>query len=387
MIPYGRQSIDESDIKAVTNVLKSDWLTQGPNIDAFEKSVAEFCGAKYAVAVSSATAGLHLAYLASGLKAGDRLWTTANTFAATANAALYCDAILEFIDIDPQTFNISISCLSEKLEHAEKNGTLPKIIVPVHFAGQSCNMEQIQKLSSKYGFKIIEDAAHAIGGEYKKSKIGLCQFSESTVFSFHPVKIVTSGEGGVVVTNNPEIFNKIKLLRSHGITKDESKFSQPALGPWYQEQIELGFHYRMTDIQAVLGTNQVKRIDTFLKRRRELAKRYDALFEKTGLPVIKPYQAPDTLSAWHLYVIQFELEKIKATHKELFELMRAADIGVNLHYIPVYLHPYYQKLGFKKGLCLNAENYFKSAMSLPIYYSLTNEQQDFVVERLTEILK
>jgi len=384
MIPYGRQDINQQDINAVTNVLKSDFLTQGPQVPLFEQAVMDACGGNYAVAVNSATSALHIACLALGLGKGDWLWTTPNTFVASANCGLYCGAKVDFVDIDPKTYNLSAQKLAEKLEVAEKQGRLPKIVVPVHLSGQSCDMQAIHALSKKYGFKIIEDGSHAIGGTYQGHPIGNCQYSDITVFSFHPVKIVTSAEGGMAVTNDPKLAERLELFRSHGVTRDEHLMTQPADGPWYYEQIELGYNYRMTDLQAALGVSQMLRLDYFVKERHQIAQRYNRLLK--DLPITLPWQHPDNYSALHLYVIRLQLDKIAKTHLEVFEALREADILVNLHYIPVHTHPYYQKMGFSVGDFPESEQYYKEAISLPMFPALTEGQQNYIVSILKQNL-
>jgi UDP-4-amino-4,6-dideoxy-N-acetyl-beta-L-altrosamine transaminase len=384
-IPYGRQSISPADIQAVVEVLQSDWLTQGPAIERFEKAVAEYCGAKYAVAVSSATAALHISCLAAGLGPGDWLWTSPNTFVASANCGLYCGAKVDFVDIDPQTYNLSVEKLEEKLIEAEHSGKLPKVVVPVHFAGQSCEMERIGTLAQKYGFAVLEDASHAIGGRYQGLPIGSCQYSDMAVFSFHPVKIITTGEGGMVVTNCADLYERLIRLRTHGITRNPDLMTEPSHGPWYYQQLELGFNYRMTDIQAALGASQMQRLNEFVSRRRLLSDRYNEML--AGLPVTLPWQHPDTESSWHLYVIRLRLDKIAKTHRQVFEELRQAGIGVNLHYIPVHTQPYYQNLGFKWGDFPQAEEYYQEAISIPLYYDLTEENQKRVVAILRDTLK
>lgn len=382
MIFYGKQSIAQSDIDAVVEVLKSDFLTQGPAIEKFEKYVAEYCGVKYAVAVTNATSALHIACLAAGLGKGDVLWTSPITFTASANCGRYCDADVDFVDIDPSTYNMSVDELEKKLQKA---AVKPKVVIPVHLAGQSCDMDKIYKLSQEYGFKVIEDASHAIGADYKSTKIGCCKYSDLAVFSFHPVKIVTTGEGGMVLTNDKELHKKLLLYRSHGITRDTKLMTRPADGPWYYQQIELGFNYRMTDMQAALGYSQMQKVDEFVSRRRYLAKRYDELLKNIN-NIQLPYQNEDTDSSWHLYVVRVDFSKISKTKQQIFAGMKDRGICLNLHYIPVHTQPYYQKQGFKDGDFPNSEKYYEEAFTLPLYYSLTDEQQDYIVKSLVEVL-
>ena len=385
-IPYGRQSISQDDIQAVVEVLQSDWLTTGPAVESFETAVAEYCGARYAVAVNSATSALHIACMALGLQKGDVLWTTPNTFVASANCALYCGADVDFVDIDPETYNMSASALQKKLEMAKKKGKLPKVVVPVHFSGQPCDMRGIAALAKEYGFAVIEDASHAIGATYEDSRIGDCRYSDMTVFSFHPVKIVTTAEGGMVTTQAPELAERLRMYRSHGITRDSSKMTEASHGAWYYQQIDLGYNYRITDLQCALGSSQMKRIDNFLARRREIAAIYDR--ELQGLPVILPKQQENVQSAWHLYVIQIDESKIDKNRKEVFDFLRSKGIGVNVHYIPVHTQPYYQqKLGFQKGDFPVAEAYYRQAISLPMYAELSQEQQQQVIRVLAEALR
>ena len=384
IIPYGRQDISQSDIDAVIAVLQSDFLTQGPIVPIFEKSVADYCSVQYAVAVNSATSALHIACLALGAGKDDIVWTAAITFVASANCALYCGAMVDFVDIDPLSYNISIEHLTEKLIAAEKVGKLPKILIPVHLCGQPCDMESIYTLSQKYGFKIVEDASHAVGGKYKDNPIGNCHYSEITIFSFHPVKIITTGEGGLALTNNEYLAKRMRLFRSHGITRDENEMTHTSDGPWYYQQIALGYNYRLTDIQAALGLNQMKRLDEFVERRNAIAKRYDQLL--VDLPVKTPSQHKDSYSAFHLYVIRLNLEKIGKTYSQIFEIFREMGIGVNLHYIPVYHQPYYKNLGFKLGHCSEAEQYYAEAISLPIYPNLSETQQNTVVSVLKKAI-
>jgi len=380
MIPYGRQDISEDDIQAVADVLRSDYLTQGPVVPAFEKSVKDYCGAKFAIAVNSATSALHISCLALGVGPGDIVWTTPISFVASANCALYCGARIDFVDIDPLTYNMSMDCLSGKLEVAEKEGKLPKVIIPVHLAGQPCNMAAIHSMSERYGFKIIEDASHAIGGRYLDAPIGNCRYSDITVFSFHPVKIITTGEGGMALTNDPEIANKLVRLRSHGITRVQEEMTHITDGPWYYQQLELGFNYRMTDIQAALGLSQMKRLDEFVKKRRKIADRYNKYF--ADLWVTTPFEEPDSYSATHLYIVRLKLNEIKFSQKDIFEWLRSCGIQVNLHYIPIYRHPYYEKMGYIKKDYPQAEAYYAQAMSLPVYPALSDLQQEEVVQRM-----
>lgn len=382
MIPYGRQTISDKDIRAVIEALKSDFLTQGPVVPKFEQGLCDYTGAAYAVATNSATSALHLACLSLGLGVGDILWTTPITFVASANCALYCGATVDFVDIDPITYNLSVDALRIKLEQAEKAGKLPKVLVPVHLCGLSCDMEEIGKLAEQYGFSVIEDASHAIGGRYQGEPIGNCRYSDITIFSFHPVKIITTGEGGMALTNDAALAEHMALLRSHGITRDEELMTHKPDGSWYYQQVDLGFNYRMTDIQAALGLSQTKRLDEFVTKRHEIAKRYDELLEELPIKIIGDH--PDKYSALHLYVIRLQLDEIGKTHNEVFELLLDAGVGVNLHYIPVYHHPYYEGIGFKTGYCAEAEAYYTEAISLPMFTTLTETQQDQVVSSIRE---
>ncbi|KKI99124.1 UDP-4-amino-4,6-dideoxy-N-acetyl-beta-L-altrosamine transaminase [Prochlorothrix hollandica] len=384
-IPYGRQSISDADIEAVVEVLRSDWITQGPIIDDFEQVVAEYCGAKYAVAVSSATAGLHLACLALDLGPEDTLWTSPNTFVASANCGRYCGASVNFVDIDSKTYNLSLTALTRRLEVAAHKGQVPKIVVPVHLAGQSCEMEPLAQLAQQYGFHVLEDASHAIGARYQGQAVGCCNFSAMTVFSFHPVKIITTGEGGMILTNRSDLYKRLIRLRSHGITRDVKLMTEDSHGPWYYQQLELGLNYRMTDLQAALGISQMQRLDEFVDQRRKLAAHYDRLL--ADLPLTLPWQHADTESSWHLYIIRLQLAKIERSHHQIFEALREAKIGVNLHYIPVHTQPYYQQMGFTWGDFPVAEQYYREAISLPLYYGLTEAKQDRVIQTLREILR
>ena len=384
-ISYGRQDVNEADINAVISVLRSDWLTQGPVGKLFEKTIAAYCGAEFAVATNSATGALHIACLALGVGKGDIVWTSANTFVASSNCALYCGASVDFVDIDPDTYNLSVECLSEKLARAEKVGKLPKVIIPVHLNGQSCDMKGISALSKKYGFEIIEDASHAIGGKYRNELVGSGRYSDITVFSFHPVKIITTGEGGMAVTNTESLAQRLTLFRSHGITSDIGKMDpRPVDEIWNYQQIELGFNYRMTDIQAALGLSQLERLDEFVVRRHAIAKRYDNELE--SLPLLTPFQSPDSYSAYHLYPIRLLLEKMNISQREVHGKMQSFGINVNLHYIPVYRQPYYERLGFKKGYCPEAEKYHQDVLSIPMYPSLKDIEQTKVIQTIQELI-
>jgi UDP-4-amino-4,6-dideoxy-N-acetyl-beta-L-altrosamine transaminase len=384
MIPYARQEITQADIDAIVQVLHSDFLTQGPVGPRFEDAVVRHVGARHAVAVNSATSALHVACMALGLGPGDWLWTSPITFVASANCGLYCGAQVDFVDIDPQTYNMSVKRLEEKLVLAQKNGKLPKVVVPVHLCGQPCDMAGIHALSRKYGFRIIEDASHAIGGKYKGEPIGNGHHSDITVFSFHPVKIITTGEGGMAVTNDAQLAERMALLRSHGITRDPTRMTHVPDGVWFYQQIELGYNYRMTDIQAALGVSQMARLNEFVARRQQLAAAYDVRL--SGLPIFTPWQHPDSCSARHLYVVRLASGRGHPTHLHVFQALREAGIGVNLHYIPVYLQPYYRAMGFTSGYCPEAERYYAEAISLPLYSGLTDEQQEDVVTALEKAL-
>lgn len=381
MIPYGKQNISKEDIEAVIEVLKSDFLTQGPAVPLFESKVREIINVKYAVAVNSATSALHLACLALGVKEGDLVWTSPISFVASANCARYCGAEIDFVDIDKQTYNMEIASLERKLFEADKKGKLPKVVIPVHLAGQSCDMKSIFDLSQKYGFKIIEDASHAIGGKYQDEFVGNCRYSDIAVFSFHPVKIVTTGEGGMAMTNDPNLYNSLYRLRSHGITRDPLEMTHASEGPWYYQQLELGYNYRMTDIQAGLGISQLSRLDNFITQRHEIVNLYNHNLNQELFKI--PLQSKDTYSSYHLYIIRLNLNKLKISHRQTFEQLRSAGILVNLHYIPIYRQPYYEKMGFKSSDFPNAEAYYKEAISLPIYPGLTEQSVDEVINRLT----
>lgn len=388
MIPYGKQDINQADIDAVVDVLKSDFLTQGPQVPLFEEALKNYTGAKHAVAVNSGTSALHIACLALGLRKGDWLWTSPITFVASANCGLYCGAQVDFVDIDPQTYNLSINALEEKLALAEKENRLPKVVVPVHLAGQACEMRAIKTLADRYGFLIIEDASHAIGGRYENDPIGNGRYSDICVFSFHPVKIVTTAEGGAALTNDPAIAEKLELFRCHGITRDEKLMDGLVPGatpaPWVYQQIELGFNYRMTELQAALGVSQMTRIDDFVDDRQRIKAKYNQAL--ASLPLTLPVQMDDAYSACHLYIIRLNLNEISLNHRQVFEQLREQEIGVNLHYIPVYTQPYFQKLGYIDPHFPCAEQYYAEAISLPIFHGMTDEQFETVVNGLTTVL-
>lgn len=385
MIPYGRQEVTDADVAAVAEVLRSDFLTQGPMVPRFEEEVARRVGARHAVAVNSATSALHIACLALGLQPGDWLWTSPITFLASANCALYCGARVDFVDIDPRTWNLCPRALAAKLEVANRQGRLPRIVVPVHLAGEPCDMEAIGALARRYGFKVLEDASHAIGGSYRGESIGSGKHADACVFSFHPVKIVTSAEGGMAVTNDPALAETMALLRSHGMTRDPARMTHAPDGPWYYQQVALGFNYRMTELQAALGLSQLQRLEPYIARRHALADRYDRLLAE--LPLALPVRARDSRSGLHLYVVRLKLDAIRSSHRQVFEHLRAAGIGVNLHYIPVHLQPYYAAMGFQPGDFPQAEQYYAEAISLPMYATLEDAQQDQVVAALREALR
>ncbi|USH03406.1 UDP-4-amino-4,6-dideoxy-N-acetyl-beta-L-altrosamine transaminase [Grimontia kaedaensis] len=382
MIPYGKQNISQDDIDAVVDALTSDFITQGPRVTQFENAVAQKVGAKHAIAVNSATSALHIACLALELGKGQRLWTSPNTFVASANCGLYCGADVDFVDIDPATYNLCPKRLAEKLEHAKLTDTLPHIVVVVHMCGQSCDMKAIHQLSEQYGFRIIEDASHAIGSKYQDKYVGSCQYSDITVFSFHPVKIITTAEGGIALTNNPELAKAMENLRSHGVTRDLESLVDSNQGAWYYEQQSLGFNYRMTDLQAALGTSQLARLDAFVERRQVLAERYTE--KLSALPLTTPTLLPASKSAWHLYVIQLAEPDCR---RRVFDELRAKGIGVHVHYIPVHTQPHYRELGFEWGQFPAAENYYQAALSLPLYFDMTEDEQDTVIQALADALR
>ena len=385
MISYGKQDINQADIDSVIDVLRSNFLTQGPQVPLFENTVTSYCNAKYAVAVNSATSALHIACLSLGLTEGDWLWTSPNSFVASANCGLYCGAQVDFTDIDPLTYNLSVTELEKKLIQAKQEDKLPKIVIPVHFAGQSCNMKKIFSLSREYGFRIIEDASHAIGGKYLDKLIGDCQYSDITVFSFHPVKIITTAEGGLATTNSKDLAEKMQLYRSHGITRDESLMTDRADGAWYYQQVDLGFNYRMTELQAALGVSQMNRLNEFITKRHILQERYDSLLG--SLPIIKPYQDKDSYSALHLYSIQIDLDKANKNRQQVFNELREGGIGVNVHYIPIHIQPYYRQFGFRDGDFPISESYYNRAITIPLFHSMTFNQQDQTVSILRKILQ
>ncbi len=384
MIPYSRQDINQTDIDAVVKVLRSDFLTQGPAVPAFERAASAWVGARHSVAVNSATSALHIACLALGLGPGDRFWTVPNTFVASANCGRYCGAEVDFVDINPLTWNLSVPRLREKLIQARKENQLPKVVIPVHFAGQPTEQEAIWDLAQEFGFRVLEDASHSIGASRNGEPVGSCRWSHVTVFSFHPVKIITTGEGGMALTNEDELAWRMALLRSHGITRDAARMQRDPDDPWYYEQLDLGYNYRMTDMQAALGLSQVERLDQFVDRRNVLSKRYDQLL--VGLPLQLPMVQPENRSAFHLYVVRLRSGAVHKTHREVFESLRDQGIGVNLHYMPVHLQPYYRNLGFGPGLCPEAERHGQEAISLPLYPGLTELEQDRVAAALAKAL-
>ena len=385
VIPYARQSISKQDIDAVTEVLQSDYLTQGPVVPAFEEAVANLVGAKYAIAGNSATSMLHVACLALGVTDGDLVWTSPISFVASANCALYCGAEIDFVDVDSETFNMSPTALATKLEKAHKSNKLPKVIIPVHMGGQSCDMKSIGLLAKQYGIKVIEDASHAIGGSYDSRSIGNCAHSDITIFSFHPVKIITSGEGGMATTQDDSLAHKLRMLRSHGITRNEAEFEFANDGPWYYEQQELGLNYRLTDIAAALGLSQLRRIDVFINQRNRIAARYDDAFASTQVAI--PHINSDCISAFHLYIARYDFEKSDVTRIQLFQDMKDSGVLLNLHYIPIYRQPYYSKMGFDPKMFPNTERYYKQAFSVPMYADLTEADQNMVISSLLDTLQ
>ncbi|MFL0803042.1 MAG: UDP-4-amino-4,6-dideoxy-N-acetyl-beta-L-altrosamine transaminase [Agarilytica sp.] len=384
MIPYGKQDISKQDIDAVTDVLCSDFITQGDQVPLFEKTLTNYCGAAHGVAVNSGTSALHIACLALGVGKGDWVWTSPISFVASANCALYCGAKVDFVDIDPRTYNLDPAALSQKLVEAKKQGRLPKVVIPVHLAGQSCDMQSIKRLSDEYGFAIIEDASHAIGGCYRDNKIGSCEFSDITVFSFHPVKLVTTAEGGAALTNQKTLAKKMAYFRSHGITRNEEEMTEESHGPWFYQQVALGFNYRMTDLQAALGTSQMQRLDAFVQKRHQLIQRYNDTL--SSLPLTLPFQSEDSYSASHLYIIRLVLDDISISHRQVFTRLREEGIGVNLHYIPIYKQPYFQSLGVQYDACPHAEAYYQEAISLPMFSALEEEDFTSIVTVLARIL-
>lgn len=385
MIPYGRQDITEADIKEVEGVLRSSYITQGPAIEAFEKKVAEHCSVESAVVVNSATSALHLCCLALGVEEGDIVWTSPNSFVASANAARYCGAAVDFVDIDVHTGNICVDVLATKLADSEKTGKLPKLLIVVHFAGQSCDMQAIKKLADRYRFKIIEDAAHAIGGSYQNKPIGSCKYSDATCFSFHPVKIITTGEGGAITSQNSDIIEKVSMLRTHGITRDVNSMHYSPDGRWYYEQHDLGYNYRMTDIQAALGLSQMDRLANYVTIRHALLERYRDTFKNYPLDILRQesYGRP----SWHLCVVKLQLEHFKYSKAEICERLYEAGIGVNVHYIPIYLQPYYRNIGFQQGHCPEAEKYYQQALTLPLHPLLTQDEEDFIAAEVKKLLR
>lgn len=384
MIYYGKQDINEADVQAVEAVLRSDFLTQGPAIERFEQRVAQYCGVKYAVAVCNATSALHIACLAAGLGKGDLLWTSPITFVASANCARYCGADVDFVDIDENTYNMSVPALERKLQEAKRQGRLPKIVVPVHMAGQSCDMRAIKKLSEEYGFTLLEDASHCIGADYADTKVGSCAYSDMAVLSFHPVKIITTGEGGMVLTNDVALYEQLCLYRSHGITRDPKHMTKESDGDWYYQQVALGFNYRMTDIQAALGASQMDRLDEFVARRRALAVRYNELLR--DLPLRTPFVLKEAQPSWHLYIVRIDFDRVRKTKQQIFAEMRARGIALNLHYIPVHTQPYYEALGFHAEDCPAAVEYYREALTLPLYPCMTDAEQEMAARALREVL-
>ena len=383
MIPYSRQSISPQDIESVVEVLQSDFLTQGAVVPAFESALAQYTGAQYAVAVNSGTSALHIACLSLGLSPGDMLWTSPISFTASANCALYCGAAVDFVDVNKDCPLMDMNILEDKLVQADKAGRLPKVVVPVHYAGLACDMAAVHSLADKYGFSIIEDACHALGGSFQDHRIGSCHYSDITVFSFHPIKSITTGEGGAALSKDADLSGKMQLLRTHGITRDSQNMVSENQGPWHYEQIALGYNYRMTDVAAAFGKSQLSRIDQLIHARHELAKRYDRLLE--GFPLATLLHPPECQSAHHLYPVCLTPEA-RGSRREVFLHLRENGIGVNVHYIPIYAHPYYRKMGFTEEQCPNAQAYYEQTLSLPLYPDMTHAQQDKVIEMLTQVL-
>lgn len=384
-IPYGRQDINQDDIQSVIDILQSEFITQGPAVTNFENVVLSYCGAEHAIALNSATSALHVACIALDLGSGDWLWTSPITFVASANCGLYCGAQVDFVDIDPQTFNLCPRALETKLVTAEREGRLPKVLVAVHMCGLPCDMAKIHALSIRYGFRIIEDASHAIGAQYDGSHIGKCTHSDITIFSFHPVKIITTAEGGMALTNNPHLAKKMRSLRSHGISRDASDMNQPSHGSWYYQQLELGYNYRMSDIQAALGCSQMRRLDNFIQQRNALAERYAS--ELLNLPLTPQKVNPGYQSSFHLYVVRLSTDKMRVSQRDVFDRLRSQGIGVNLHYIPVHIQPFYAAMGFSPGDFPNAMAYYAQAITLPLFHGMTDTQQSQVIHALCNLLK
>jgi UDP-4-amino-4,6-dideoxy-N-acetyl-beta-L-altrosamine transaminase len=384
MIPYGKHNISQEDIDAVIAVLKSDTLTQGPGPLEFEKIIADYCGSLYGISANSATSALHIACLALGLGENDYLWTTTNTFVASANCALYCKAKVDLVDIDERTYNMSVDALEEKLIKAKREGKLPKIVVPVHFAGLSCDMKRIKTLSHDYGFFVVEDASHAVGAKYMGQPVGSCQFADITVFSFHPVKIITSGEGGMCVTNNALLAEKMKLFRNHGINRTPELLMKGIEGAWYFEQIELGYNFRMTDIHAALGISQFRRVDQFVTKRRKIAQKYNERLKEYPLTI--PVESMDCYSSYHLYVVRLRMQEMKKKFIDIFSMLRANGVEVGKHYIPIYMHPYYKNLGFKVADYPNTAKYYQDSLTLPVFPDLSDQEFDKVLSELKSVL-
>lgn len=380
MIPYGKHLVDEADVDSVVDVLRNQFLTQGSVVPRFEQALCDYTGAKHALAVNSATSGLHIACLAAGVGAGDLVWTVPNSFVASANCARFCAANVDFVDINPLSRNIDLPCLAQKLLQAQQNNTLPKALIVVHFSGLSCDMQAIRQLTQALGIILIEDAAHALGADYLGQKVGCCKFSDMTVLSFHPVKSITSAEGGAVLTNNPELATRLSLFAKHGTTRDPALMQNPGDGPWYYQQIELGYNYRLSDLHAALGLSQLQKLDGFIARRRELAQRYKT--ELAGLPLWLPCEESYATSAWHLYMV----ELTRHDRLSVYQHLHHRGIGVNVHYIPIHLQPYYQGLGFRLGDFPNSEDYYQHALTLPLFVSMSEDEQNLVIKVLKEVL-